>query len=516
MAFFTRPGGGRRNGAFAAALLATTVLAGGGFAWAESDNSNPQAAPTTAPLGLAPVVNQAGFADLAAKVGPAVVNIATTEGGNEVAQQGSPNFQGQMPFPPDSPMGQMFRHFFDGQGGGMRGNGQGGGMRARQALGSGFIIDPAGYIVTNNHVVDHAHDVKVTMTDGHSYPAKVIGRDEKTDLALLKIDANHPLPYVAFGDSQKERVGDWVVAVGNPFGLGGTVTAGIVSAHDRDLNNGPYDDYMQIDAPINPGNSGGPLFNQSGQVIGIDTAIYSPTGGSVGIGFAIPSNVATKVVAQLREHGKVTRGWLGVAMQPLTPALARAVGHPDQQGVIIDRVEANSPASKADLRQGDVITAFNGEAIKGPRELALAVANATEGSSVKLTILRDGKQDTLDVAVAEQPTNMRASLQQPDENASAPVGMALSALNRDMQQQLGLDPSVKGVVVTQVTPGSRADESGVQSGDVIVRVGNQTVTSPSEASAQIAAAEHDKKEAVPLLVMRDGTTYYLALQLQKA
>src|SRR6204780_118392 len=391
MTFFTGPGGSRRKGTFAAALLATTVLAGGGFAWAESDSANPQTAPATAPLGLGPVVNQAGFADLAAKVGPAVVNIATTEGGNEMAQQGGPGFQGQqggpgfqgqMPFPPDSPMGQMFRHFFDGQGGGMRGDGQGGGgMRARQALGSGFIIDPAGYIVPNNHVVDHAHDVKVTMTDGHSYPAKVIGRDEKTDLALLKIEANHPLPYVAFGDSQKERVGDWVVAVGNPFGLGGTVTAGIVSAHDRDLNNGPYDNYLQIDAPINPGNSGGPLFNQSGQVIGIDTAIYSPSGGSVGIGFAIPSNLATKVVAQLRDHGKVERGWLGVAMQPMTPALASAVGHPGAEGVLVDKVMEDSPAQKAQLKQGDVITAFNGEAIKGPRDLAVDVANVASGTT---------------------------------------------------------------------------------------------------------------------------------------
>ncbi len=495
-----------RKGMFAAALLATTILAGGGgLAWAESGSAP---APATAPLGLAPVVNQAGFADLAAKVGPAVVNIATTEGADQMSDQGMPRFQGQMPnFPPNSPMGQMFRHFFEGQ--------QQAHMQPAHALGSGFLIDPAGYIVTNNHVVDHAHDIKVTLTDGQVFPAKVIGRDAKTDLALLKIDADKPLPYVAFGDSAKERVGDWVIAVGNPFGLGGTVTAGIVSAHDRDLNNGPYDDYMQIDAPINPGNSGGPLFNQSGQVIGIDTAIYSPNGGSVGIGFAIPSNVVTKVVAQLREHGKVTRGWLGVAMQPLTPALASAIGQPNAKGVIVDKVMKDSPASKAELRQGDVITAFNGEAIKGPRELALAVANAADGSTAKLTIWRDGKQNDVDVAIGQQPAQQTAALQSEDtDNAS--VGMALTALNQEEQQQLGLDPSVKGVIVAQVTPGSKADESGVQSGDVIVRVGNQVVTSPSEATARIRAAQHDKKEAVPLLVMRDGTTYYLALQLGKA
>lgn len=496
-----------RGGMFAAALLASTVIAGGGLAWAEAGPTDAATAPATAPLGLPPVANQAGFADLVAKVRPAVVNIATVEGADQTAGEAQPNFQQEMPnFPPGSPFGEMFRHFFDGQGQ-MH-------MGPAHALGSGFIIDPAGYIVTNNHVVDHAHQIKVTLTDGQSYPAKVVGRDPKTDVALLKIDAGKPVPYVAFGDSSNERIGDWVVAVGNPFGLGGTVTAGIVSGHDRDLNSGPYDDFLQIDAPINPGNSGGPVFNQSGQVIGIDTAIYSPNGGSVGIGFAIPSSVATKVVAQLREHGKVERGWLGVAMQPLTPALASAIGHPGTLGVLINKVEPNSPASSADLRQGDVITAFNGQAIKDPRDLAMAVANAPAGSSVKLTILRDGKESSVEASIGQLPVQQASS--QTEGSDSAPVGMALTSLTQDAQQQLGLGSSVKGAVVAQVTPGSKADESGVQSGDVIVRVGNQAVTSPADVVAKIHAAEHDKKEAVPLLVMRDGTTYYLALQLGKA
>jgi serine protease Do len=497
-----------RKGTFAAALLATTVIAGGGLAWAAADT-----APATAPLGLAPVANQAGFADLADKVRPAVVNIATVEGVDQTADQGmqGQGMQGQgqqqMPnFPPNSQMGQMFRHFFDGQGQMQRG--------PAHALGSGFIIDPAGYIVTNNHVVEHAHQVTVTLNDGQNYPAKVVGRDAKTDVALLKIDAGKPVPYVAFGDSAKERVGDWVVAVGNPYGLGGTVTAGIVSAHDRDLNSGPYDDFLQIDAPINPGNSGGPVFNQSGQVIGIDTAIYSPNGGSVGIGFAIPSNVAQKVAAQLREHGKVERGWLGVAMQPLTPALAAAIGHPNAKGVLVDRVEDNSPASKAGLRQGDVISAFNGEAIKEPRDLAMDVANTADGSGAKLTIWRDGNESVVDVAVGQQPVQQAS--RQTNDSDSSPVGMALTSLSPDEQQQLGLNASVKGAVVAQVTPGGKADESGVQSGDVIMRVGNQAVTSPADVVSKIHAAQHDKKEAVPLLVMRDGTTYYLALQLGKA
>lgn len=496
-----RTGGGRK-GLFAAALLATTILAGGGFAWAEAGATGA----TTAPLGLAPVVNQAGFGDLAAKVRPAVVNIATTGDVEQAADEQGSGPQQQMPnFPPGSPFGEMFRHFGQGQGQ-MR-------EAPAHALGSGFIVDPAGYIVTNNHVVDHAHKITVTLDDGNVYPAKVVGRDAKTDLAVLKIDAGKPVPYLAFGDSAKERVGDWVVAVGNPFGLGGTVTAGIVSAHDRDLNNGPYDDYLQIDAPINPGNSGGPLFNQSGQVVGIDTAIYSPNGGSVGIGFAIPSNVAMKVVTQLREHGKVERGWLGIAMQPLTPALAAAIGHPNDQGVLIDKVEANSPAAKAKLQQGDVISAFNGEAIKGPRDLALDVANVASGGTAKMTIWRDGHESVMDVTIGEQPGKMALQTDAPD---ASPVGLSLAPFDQNEQQQLGLGPSVKGVVVAQVTPGSRADESGVQAGDVIVRVGNEDVTTPAEASAKIHAAEHDKKEAVPLLVMRDGTTYYLALQLAKA
>ena len=491
---------GGRKGMFAAGLLATTILAGGGFARAEAGATGA----ATAPLGLAPVVNQTGFGDLAAKVGPAVVNIATTGDIEQAANEQGPGGRQQMPnFPPGSPFGEMFRHFGQGQ---MRDT-------PAHALGSGFIVDPAGYVVTNNHVVDHAHKITVTMDDGTVYPAKVVGRDAKTDLAVLKIDAGKPVPYIAFGDSAKERVGDWVVAVGNPFGLGGTVTAGIVSAHDRNLNNGPYDDYLQIDAPINPGNSGGPLFNQSGQVIGIDTAIYSPNGGSVGIGFAIPSNVAMKVVSQLREHGKIERGWLGIAMQPLTPALAAAIGHPDALGVLIDKVEANSPAAKAKLQQGDVISAFNGEAIKGPRDLAMDVANVAAGTAAKMTVWRDGHESVMDVTIGEQHGKVAL---QTDATAASPVGLALAPLDQNEQQHLGLSPSMTGVVVAGVTPGSRAEESGMQVGDVIVRVGNDAVTTPAEASAKIQTAEHDKKEAVPLLVMRDGTTYYLALQLAKA
>ncbi|HXR95393.1 MAG TPA: trypsin-like peptidase domain-containing protein, partial [Rhizomicrobium sp.] len=324
------------------ALLVGAALGVGATAIAVSGSS--LAAPNPPPLALnspANVAPQTGFAPLVAKVKPAVVQIATTSR-PEMNQddQGSQMQEQQIPQDLPGPFGDMLRRYFHQHGG------NGGAGMEQHALGSGFIIDPAGYIVTNNHVVDGAHEVSVTLTDGNKYKAHVVGRDTKTDLALLKIDAGHALPYVAFGNSDNEHEGDWVIAVGNPYGLGGTVTAGIVSAHGRNINEGPYDDFLQIDAPINPGNSGGPLFNETGQVVGIDTAIYSPSGGSVGIGFAIPSNVAKDIVAQLREHGKVSRGWLGVQMQPLTPTLAKAVGLPNDKGVVVDSVVDGSPASR--------------------------------------------------------------------------------------------------------------------------------------------------------------------------
>jgi serine protease Do len=480
------------------ALLVSTALVGGGYAirgWT-AEGANPPPA-TAAPAIAAPTYNQAGFADLVDKVKGAVVNIATTEA---VKKQQLP----QMPqFPPGSPFAEMFK-FFQQQ--------QEENSGPRHALGSGFIVDPSGYIVTNNHVVDHASKIMVKLADGNEYPATVKGRDEKTDLALLKIDAKQQLPYVEFGDSDQARVGNWVIAVGNPFGLGGSVTAGIISAHDRDISDGPYGGFLQIDAPINPGNSGGPLFDQSGHVIGIDTAIYSPNGGSVGIGFAIPSNQAKTVIAQLRDHGSVARGWLGVQMQPLTPTLAKAIGRPNANGVLVDKIEPHSPAERAKLQQGDVITAFNKKPIKEPRDLAIAVADTKADTRVPMTIWRDGHERTLDVTIGTQPKERQTSSAD-DRSGNAPVGMALSRLTPDVRSQLGLEDNAKGVVVARVQPNSRAAESGVRPGDVIVRIGDSAVATPAEASQKIHAAEQDKKEAVPLLVMRDGTTYYLALQL---
>jgi serine protease Do len=378
-----------------AALLVGAAIGVSATALAFSGSS--LAAGNPPPLRLsspAPATPQSGFAALVAKVKPAVVQIATTSRPEMDQDDQDGQMQQQMPQDMPAPFGDMLRQFRN------RG-GNGAGME-QHALGSGFIVDPAGYIVTNNHVVDGAHDVSVTLTDGNKYKAHVVGRDAKTDLALLKIDAGHALPYVAFGDSDNAHEGDWVIAVGNPYGLGGTVTAGIVSAHGRNINAGPYDDFLQIDAPINPGNSGGPLFNETGQVVGIDTAIYSPSGGSVGIGFAIPSNVAKDIVAQLREHGNVARGWLGVQMQPLTPALAKAVGLSSGQGVVVDSVVDGSPASRASLQQGDVITAYNGKPIRNARDLAMAVADTPSGKTAGLTIWRGDHQRSMNVTIGTE------------------------------------------------------------------------------------------------------------------
>jgi len=465
---------GPRKAALLSTLLAGSILSGG-MAWADSG-----------PLQLPPLANQAGFSELVTKVRPAVVNIATAELRQQAKAPDLPDLSPGQQIPP------MFRHFFDQPH-----------TTPDHALGSGFIIDPAGYIVTNNHVVDGAKKITVTLDDGSAHPAKVVGRDAKTDLALLKIDSDKPLPYVAFGESSKEHVGDWVVAVGDPFGLGGTVTAGIVSAHGRNINEGPYDDFLQIDAPINPGNSGGPLFNQSGQVIGIDTAIYSPNGGSVGIGFAIPSDLAAQVIGQLRAHGKVDRGWLGVQMQPMTPALAKAVGLAAERGVLVNEVLADSPAAKARLQQGDVILAFQGTLLASPRDLAMAVATAHSGDNARLTVWRDGHERTVEITIGAQPAaQAEAKL---EEKQGGALGMALAPLTGE----------AKGVVVAHVTEGSAADDSGVKPGDVIVRIGEATVTTPKDAALRIREAENAKREALPLLVTRNGTTYYIALQLSQ-
>ena len=481
------------------ALLLGTALGGGGTAWtmmAQADQMPPP------PISLPPVGHQAGFATLVQKVQPAVVQITSTEQ-SAAGNQTVPQIPG---LPPGWPFGGLFR-------------GQNGGQWSwkqiepeSHALGSGFVIDPSGYIVTNNHVIDNARDIHVTLSNGDKYSAKVVGRDAKTDIALLKIDAGKPLPYVAFGDSSKELTGDWVVAVGNPYGLGGTVTAGIVSARGRNINEGTFDDFLQIDAPINPGNSGGPLFNQSGQVIGIDTAIYSPSGGSVGIGFAIPSNFAKEIVAQLRAHGKVTRGWLGIQMQPLTSALARAVGLSNDNGVLVDVVQGDSPAQRAKLQQGDVITAYDGKTVKNTRDLALDVAGTPAGKTATITVWRNGQDHQLNVTIGTQDQEKVAAAAGSNKDATK-VGMTLEPLTAEERAELNIAPSVSGVVVANVTSGSKADDSGLQAGDIITRVDGDQVSSPAQVAHDIHAANDHDRKAIPLQIVRDGVTSYVGLEL---
>lgn len=485
------------------ALLATTVagLSAGAYLFA------PHNAPY-APAALAQnlseqtqgVARPAGFADIVEKVKPAVISVRI-----KTAAPAETTGTENSPFPRGSQMDQFFRRFGMPEGPPNTPRGR----RFGQAQGSGFFISADGYAVTNNHVVENASTVEIATDDGKTHTAKVIGADPRTDLALIKVEGGS-FPYVKLADNPP-RVGDWVLAVGNPFGLGGSVTAGIVSAHGRDINAGPYDDFLQIDAPINPGNSGGPLFDQAGKVIGVSTAIVSPNGGNVGIGFAIPSKEAAKVVAELREHGSVERGWLGVQMQPITEPLAAAIGRADEKGVLVSDVEPKSPAEKAGLKQGDVITGFNGKSIDEPRDLARAVADTKKGETSSIEIWREGKVQTLEVEIGsrvKEETVIAA-----DDAVREPVGLKLGALTDEARDALGLESEATGVVVAAVMPNSRAAESGVRPGDVIVKVGNQQVETPAEVASAIRKAERDKKEAVALVVVREQTPYYLALQL---
>jgi len=450
------------------------------------------------------------FAPLAEHVLPAVVNISV-ELTEHAAMQDEGDTQGNSGLVPSVPGGtpfdQFMRRFFENR------NPQ----EKMMALGSGFIIDPDGYVVTNNHVVANAEKVTVTFQDNSQHPAKVVGRDAKTDIALLKIDTKQRLPYVTWGNSDDTKVGDWVVAVGNPFGLDGTVTAGIVSALGRNIDEGPYDDFLQIDAPINRGNSGGPTFDLHGQVIGINTAIYSPSGGSVGIGFAVPSNIAEHVVAQLKEHGHVTWGWLGVAIQSITPSIARNLGldpeHP--AGALVASVTPDSPAQKAGLKPGDVITEADGRKIETVHQLPRLVAAQPIGSKLELTIRRGGNGQKLEATIAEMPQTVasegESGVQSSHANASA-LGMELAPLAPELRSELHVPKDVSGVVVRRIAPESPARALGIQPGDVIVSIDQKPSTTPEEAAAALkqAAAQGD----VLLLLNRHGVSQFVGLSVE--
>jgi serine protease Do len=373
-------------------------------------------------------------------------------------------------------------------------------------------------VVTNSHVVGDASKVEVTLQDDSKYPAKIIGRDPKTDIALLKIKADKPLPYVTFGDSSTAQVGDWVMAVGNPFGLGGTVTTGIISARGRDIHSGPFDDFLQIDAPINRGNSGGPTFNLDGQVIGINTAIYSPNGGSVGIGFAVPSNLAKTVVAQLKEHGKVSRGWLGVQIQEVTPAIASSLGLQGEHGALVAAVTPDSPGAKAGLKQGDVILTFNGNEVSRLRDLPRQVAETAPDTGVKMKVWRNGQTVELRATLGELPNSEQVASAtdggQQDESARTDaMGMHLAPLNSQLRRELHVGKDVQGVVITRVDPGSAAAEVGLSEGDVVVAIDQQPVKTPQEAAAKLKEAAASPKKSALLLLNRRGVTQYVGVDL---
>jgi serine protease Do len=445
-----------------------------------------------------------GFADLAERLQPGVVNISSTQ--KVKAQSGGGGRGGpgpEMPqFPPGSPFEEFFKEFFD-----RNRNGGGGVPRKVQSLGSGFVVDAKGFVVTNNHVIADADEITVTLHDGTKLEATVKGRDQKTDLAVLQVKSTKDLATLTWGDSDRTRVGDWVLAIGNPLGLGGTVTAGIVSARNRNIEAGPYDDFIQTDASINKGNSGGPLFNMKGEVVGINTAIYSPSGGSIGIGFAIPANLAKNIVAQLTDIGKTQRGWLGVRIQTVTDELAESLGLKEAKGALVAGVSPEGPAAKAGIEAGDIIVKFDGKDINEMRSLPRQVAETRVGASVEVQVLRKGKTQKFSVKLGELEEGEQQASLQTDKPTAKPVdalGMSLSRLTPDLREKFELKGDVKGVVVTDVEAGSEASEKGLRAGTVILEVDQEEVNSPADVSKKIKEAQDKKKKSVLLFVQRRG------------
>jgi serine protease Do len=460
-----------------------------------------------------------GFSDLAEKLLPAVVNISTTQTLKPDRQRP------EMPqFPPGSPFEEFFKDFLDKNlPRGQRPDSQ---QQQRKAtsLGSGFIIDPSGLVVTNNHVIADADEITVILHDDTSLKAEVVGKDVKTDLALLRVKSDKPLPSVAFGDSDKMKIGDWVLAIGNPFGLGGTVTAGIVSARARDIQQGPYDDFIQTDAAINRGNSGGPMFNMNGEVVGINTAIFSPSGGSIGIGFAIPSALAKPVVAQLKDFGKARRGWLGVRIQGVTDEIAESLGLNKARGALVASVSPNGPAQASGIQPGDIVLTFNGKDIPDMKHLPRVVAETPIDKSVKVTVWRKRHEEELNVKVGEldETEEKQASLapgQQPPHpeggTTAKALGLTLSSITPDLKQKFSLSDDADGVVVVEVAADTAAAEKGLKPGDVIVEVAQQEVKTPDQITAKVQEAKSAGRKSILLLVDRAGDLRFIALRLDQ-
>lgn len=458
-----------------------------------------------------------GFADLAEKLLPAVVNISTTQ--TVSRSQDAPDFDLQLP--EDSPFNQFFEEFKKQQ------QDHGGKTRRHKekatSLGSGFIIDPTGYVVTNNHVIDGADEITVILHDDTNLSATVVGRDKKTDLAVLKVTPKKPLTAVSFGDSDKVRVGDWILAIGNPYGLGGTVTTGIISARARDINSGPYDDYLQTDAPINRGNSGGPMFNMDGQVIGINTAIYSPTGGSVGIGFAIPSSMAKNIIEQLKTTGTTKRGWLGVRIQVVTPEISESLGLGKPHGALVSSITPDGPAAKAKVQPGDVIVTFDGKDVTDMHRLPRIVADTEVDKTVEMQVIRKGKPVTLSVKIGKLEQDEDTD-ETEEADASAPqapaadkvpeLGMSVLPLTDALRKKYDIPKSTNGVVVISVDDDSVATDYGIHTGDVVSEAAQQEVKAAKTLSD---LAKQAKKNDKPLLLLMDrkGDMRFVAISFEK-
>jgi serine protease Do len=458
------------------------------------------------------VAQPIGFADIVERVKPSVISVKV-QIREKTADAG--NNDGDSPFQPGSPMERFFRRFGgpDGLPPGLRGQR---GHGAVTGQGSGFFISADGYAVTNNHVVDGADKVEVTTDAGKTYSAKVIGTDPRTDVALIKVEGGSDFPFAKLSDD-KARIGDWVLAVGNPFGLGGTVTAGIVSASGRDIGNGPYDDFIQIDAPVNKGNSGGPAFNMKGDVIGVNTAIYSPSGGSVGIAFSIPANTVKSVIAQLKDKGSVSRGWIGVQIQPVTSDIADSLGMKKAEGALVAEPQANGPASKAGIESGDVIKAVNGETVKDARELARTIGAFAPGTSIKLDVLHKGTDKVVNLTLGTLPNNLEAKADINDnDRGSSSRGAEVPKLGMTVAPATSVAGAGKeGVVVTDVDPKSAAAERGFKEGDVILEVAGKSVASSGDVRDAIKAAHADNKNSVLMRVRTGGSARFVAVPIAK-
>ena len=503
---------------FAQKLLATAAIAAlsscGALTASNSAQASPPQAAAVAPVASAPSATTApaaanwgrpaSLADLVEQVSPAVVQItATGEMKNSVAYRGGQQIPDEML---QGPFGDFFRRFFDENGPGAAPQPRGR-MPERAAIGSGFIINEKGIVVTNNHVVDGADKFNVKLKDGREFTAKLVGVDDRTDLAVLKLDTDQKLPLVKWGDSDRIRVGDSIFAVGAPFGLSGTVTSGIVSARGREIGAGPYDDFIQIDAPINQGNSGGPLFDAAGNVIGVNSAIVSPSGGNVGIGFAIPADMARPIIEQIVDHGSVERGWLGVSIQSVSKDMAASLGLKKARGAIVGDVQDGSPASRAGIRSGDVIVKIDGKQVDDNTTLSRAVANTKPGATAKLTIIRNGKEIILPTKIDRLKDTKRQAMNDTPSLASNPtfdsLGLALAEDNGT-------------IVVSDIDPDSNAASIGLQEGDVIVSINQKKVSTVKDAEAAIKAARKLKRPSILAQVQRNGQTTFVAIPFSSA